>query len=131
MVTRIGRSSPKAARSTAANIAAWAAPRRIRFIGHGGTIERYDHRRHVENTDDTLAFRRAQGVQQPDHIGDALRGLHAHGPDKHGIALGQVDRCAQELGDDQAARQYEHQTAEQRLRQEAHHGSALTVTAST
>ena len=79
--------------------------RRIRFLGHRCTIQRHDHRRHVENTDDPSAFCRAQGVQQPDHIGDALRGLHAHGADEHGIAFGQVDRCAQELGDDQAARQ--------------------------
>jgi hypothetical protein len=104
---------------------------RNQLLGHGSTIERDHQRRHVQNPDDARTLRRAQRVEQPDHIGDALRGLHTHGPDEHGVALDQVDRCAQELGDDQAARQHEHQAAEQRLRQEAHHGSARTVTAST
>ena len=61
----------------------------------------------------------------------ALKQLIAAQPHPDGHALGQVDRSAHELSDDQAARQYEHQAAEKGLRQEAHHGSALTVTANT
>ena len=131
-VTRIGRSSPSARAAPSQNIAACGPAVAAGFLGGGSAIQR---RPTIGGTlrIPTIRSRSAgtQRIQQVDDVGDPLRGLHAARPDQHAIALDEVDRRAQQLGDDQPRREHQHQPAEERAWQQAHHGCRVTSTART
>ena len=117
MATRIGRSSPSAARSTEENIAARAPPVAAESSEEGG--------RSSETTSGgtfsmpTILARsdRGQGIKQRDDVGDPLRRLHPTGADEHGITFNQVDSRTEQLREDQPGRQHQHQPAKKGPRQ--------------
>ena len=62
---------------------------------------------------------RAGGPLGREHVGNALRVPHPARSQKQAIAFRQVDRGAQQLGQQQSTREHQHEPAEQRLRQPA------------
>ena len=93
--------------------------------------ERNPQRRRVEHAHDSGAFSGSNRIEQPDDVGNALGGAHAHRPHHEFAAFLPVNREAQQLRRYQAAQQDEHHARKQRTRQQAHYFSTSTGTAST
>ena len=103
----------------------------IGSVGKGRAIERDELRRNIQDGDDTASFTGGERVEQVHDVGDALCRLHAACPVEESVALGEVDRGGEQLGDDQPAAKDQHQTPEQGPGQEAHQFSPATGTART